>query len=361
MTEMLQAEINLESQREAQIMELIESLKDLIASKEDDIKYAEDIDEQMVALRSKLRPGSGPDQLELLLEQKRSVVAIEKGLLEILNQCLDEMDSVLADTCSRAARIEEAKEQLVPPELKSDSAYEWTDIENIDKLLEEAAENVVASEARVLQLRQRIDEALLDKSKVEGQQIPENLRNKQFGLAVKKLTAGALATKDHDVVTYSDLENRDESELLGVLGGALGNTAQGAAKAAIFGLKAIFDTVTDHEVSEATNEVFKKSSAISKGILNSSGAVKRMKSTKDLTENEVLKDSTKSTEEVLDAVGKTGKVIVSNVGKKDSAQEATNALKETTQDLLSTFNAVSALTTKYLQKKRNKENKKSGK
>ena len=171
----LVSEIELEVAREEATIQLMDALEELIAAKEFDIDNDKRITKEMMEVRSKLKEGTLAVDLDRLVDQKLSVAVIEQEIVNDLSECLIHLQNMLEDARDRAARAAQALEGLQRPETRSSSPYEWTDIEEMELVLQQAAESVGGTEQRIRELSQRIDDALVNRAVVLGDDAPTGL------------------------------------------------------------------------------------------------------------------------------------------------------------------------------------------
>ena len=176
------------------------------------------------------------------------------------------------------------------------------------------------------------------------------------------ISSGQQASSAIVAKSNEDFSAKDESELVGVLAMSVGKAAIASAKVGVFGIKALLETLSEEEVTKVTGQAVEKSSGIAKVSSGLTESVKKMnaiKSKDDLKNvvNDDLKSGIQATGETFNAFGEAGKVFANKVGSATSASQAADALKETSDDLIQAFNAVTALSLKTLQKKKDNDKK----
>ena len=251
MVELLVSEIELEAAREEQIVQLMNALQESIAAKEYDIANEKKITNEMADVRSKLKPGIVAQTLDHLVEQKRKVGAIEQELVNDLFECLLELQIILEDARARAATIDAVLNRMVRPTTQASTPYEWRDIEAMEMVLERAAEGVIASEKRIRKLGQQIEDALVKRTVVLGDDLPPSLAKAAQRTAARKFRNKLKL----DVEGFSDLKGKDEEELLRMLAKSVSCATLASSQAAIYGLKAVLETMTDQPVKKVTNKL----------------------------------------------------------------------------------------------------------
>lgn len=324
----LTSEIELEVAWEEDVVWLMDALRDLIAAKETEIANEKKLAEEMIDVRSKLMKGSVAMNLDKLAEKKLNAASIEEELVRHLVECQIDLQNLLEDAHDCASRTARALEGFQRPATQSSTPYEWGSIDEMEVALQQAADNVAAAEERIRELSLRIDSVLVSKAAVLGEDMPAGLaktaeraaaRNKQ---STRKVMDVADVAVEIDVEGFLDLKEKDETELLVMLAKSAASATVDGSMAAVYGLKALLDTVSS-QMGE--NDVDDK---ISGAIVKSS----------DSKKNDVTS--------VIEAVGKAGSTLVRGIGQSESAQVAGEALKKTTKDLYSSMEAAAALSAK---------------
>ena len=110
--------------------------------------------------------------------------------------------------------------------------YEWSAFDEVESAFNEAASNVKASEARLLKIKERMDEILSMKNKniIDANPPSIDISSSSTMMAPKR-------SPSNDDVEYMALGR--------ALAKSLGKTAVGGSKAALFGLKTFLDSVTE--------------------------------------------------------------------------------------------------------------------
>lgn len=315
-------------------MKLMGALQECVASKEYDIANEEKITIEMIDVRSKLEPGVIAQNLEEIIDRKQTVSAIETDLVADLFDCLVELEIILDDARARVALMEMALHGLARPETRSSTPYEWKDIEKMEILLEQAAENVATSEQRIRELSVRVDDALVARTIILGEDVPHSLAKAAQRRAARRLKDKVMSLPPIkiDAEDFLNLQERDEKDLLAMLAKSVGSAAVGGSKAALFGVKAVFDTVTGKPVTEATSRMLNE--------------VKSDASKQGETTHGRIEGTLRSTASVLDNMGKAGGTMAESFVQTESAQIAGEALKETSKDLVESVKSAAALSLK---------------
>lgn len=333
--DLLDFELELEVEREENLVRLIESLDEMITDKEIDIASKRKVAEDMEDVRLQLNDGMIAENLDQLIELKLALLAIEQELVEDLSVCLLDLKELLEDARDRASRTRQALNVLSePPETRSSEPFDWTDIEEVEVVLQAAAENVAGEKERIRDLSQRIDDALINRAVVLGEDVPPGLaknaqrsaaRSIQRALSLPEIdfsldglkelkergfrgTPQSKLSLDWDFDEIMDLKERDEKELLSLFVKSVGSATVDSSKAAFHGLKAIFGTM--------------------------GGGSSKARTRRDQDGSAFLKDA----------------------GETDSGLAAGKELKKTGSDLLTSAEAVAALGAKFYDKTIGKKN-----
>lgn len=324
--DLLVSEIELEVQRQEDMVQLMDSLQDMVAAKECDIAEDKKIANEMIDVRSKLKNGLIAENLDKEVEQKLSVAAIDQELVNDLFGCLIDLQNLLEDAQDRATRTSQALDDFVRPETSASKPYDWSDIEAMELVFEQAADNVAAAEERIRELSERIDGALVDKALVLGEDVPPGLAKLAQKAAkrgsIKKAIISADIDLEMDLEGVMELQGKDEKELLSMLGKSVGSATVDGSKAAAYGLKSIFDSVTGKPVGDTARQT-------GDGIENDEGESRAIVSSTDFTD--------------IEPASKGGS------SHSDSSRAASEALEETTKGLLDSLKAAAALSVKMFR------------
>jgi hypothetical protein len=232
-SDIIKSKIDLEAQRQAEILGLVDTLRKTIETEQAEIVSEDHITSEMMQVRSKLKAGSIRSQLDDLLDQKKGVTRIDRALVDDLSSCLNEMESILEDSKKRAALMQSKLNGLAAPDTKKDTPFDWTDFEELDRIWNKATEDITASKQLAQRLRDRVEGAVFNKSAILGEDLHHH-RNAGDTIAHRsRLTRATI-----------DLKGKDERELIGVLAKTAGSALLGGSKAALFGMKTLVDSVT---------------------------------------------------------------------------------------------------------------------
>lgn len=349
--DLLANEIEWEAEREENMVQLMDSLQELISAKEADIANEKEITKEVMGVRSELEDGAIAENFDKLVEQKQSIVVIEQELVNDLSEFLIDLQSLLEDVRDRASKTRQTMEGVSRPDTETLTPYDWSDIEEIELMLQQAADNVASVEECISALSQRIDEALVSTAVVLGEDVPLDLAKTAQRAAARSIEK-SLSSPDKridfdvscddsdfelDMESFLELKNKDEKELFTMLAKSVGSATIDGSKAAAFGLKAVFDTVSRSK--QIVDEVEKEKESEESSALVASG---------DGPKNKVV-ETVKSTATALGTVGKAGSTIAKNITQSESAQVAGESLKKTKKDLFNSLEAAAALGVKFYQ------------
>lgn len=324
--DLLVAEIELEVKRQEDMIQLMDSLEELVAAKEGDIAEDKKIANEMIDVRSKLKHGLIAENLDKEVEQKLSLAAIDQELVNDLFGCLIDLQSLFEDAQDRSARTSQSLDDFVRPETRESDPYDWSDIEKMELVFEQAADNVAGAETRIRELSARIDSALVDKVLVLGEDVPPGMaklarKAAARGSIKKAITSADIDMDEIDLEGVMELQGKNEKELLSMLGKSVGSATVDGSKAAAFSLKSMLDSMTGKSVGDAAGQ----------------------------NGNELKEDKEDSNAIVSsgDSEGKGSKT--SDALHSDSSEAANEALKETTKGLLDSLKAAAALSVKMFR------------
>ena len=341
-TSLLASQVKVEESRDEKIRALRSELEGAIVRKNTEIEKEDKITLEMLEVRSKLKTGNISKQLDELIMQKRQVAEFDQAQLKDLINFVQTAETILQDTTDRTKRIQTALGNINDVDVLKPIAatYDFSEFEELERMWDEAAKNAEAENVKILQLKSKFDDELLNKVLLLGEEIPEYLKAAATRLAItREATAqvaqvaqqreisskaasygGAYSEKSIQPFSNSDnMDLKDDYELLGIVAKKTFSAAIDSAKFGVFGLKAAFETVQEKDVSE------------------------KMPSEKELEEDQ------------SEAIGSAGKTITSNVRNTESATQANKALRETGDDLGSVFKAISALGKHAVERLNNSE------
>lgn len=242
--------------------------------------------------------------------------------------------------------------RIIKPDICDDDAkpYEWSDIDELEAVLDQAANLVVESDRRVQDLRGRFQMALMNRSAVLGEGSPSLMaaaqRAASFDLqsVAQGLSARARDAAAEQAIKFDELKDQDQAEVAGILARSVGRAAVEGTRGAYLGLKAVVDGVVSAQVAEAARKARDESAGI---VGNLEGVkVESADDIKDLVKSDKVRGSLRSTEATLGYIGEAARAIWSNARGTKSAQMSEEALRESSKDLASAANAFAALTSK---------------
>ena len=334
---LLLSQVQIESDKMEKMRALKCGLEEAIQSKSSEIKSEEGITAEMVEVRSKLKTGNISKQLDALIDEKRQLATFEQTQLDDLKAFVVTADSIIDNTKIRSQEIQKVIDNVNAIDIKQpgDVKYDFSNFVELEMMWEKAATDAENENVTILKLKKNFDQVLLNKIILLGEEVPEYLTIAASDLAIQKEAQvqgqelrntanqrGIVKSSSHSESSIQHVDSMDakgEYELLGVVASSLGHAALDTAKAGVLGVKAVIDTVNEIEVTEKL-----KSSAAGKQFDQNS----------------------------LKAIGDAGRAIANNVGKAASASHASDALKDTSNDLGSVFKALGALGKKAAERMR---------
>jgi len=313
-TNLLVSQVELEKNRLEKISELKTCLEGAITRKSTEIASEENITQEMLMVRSKLKTGNISNQLDLLIEEKKQLAKFEQAQLEDLKAFVATTESILANTRFRAQAIENALRNVRPVAIKlpGEAQYDFSEFRQLESMWDEAAKTAEEENGSIVSLKKKFDEEFLNKIILLGEEIPEYLQKAATDLQIQQLAKAQVQQKNNAIQQNQGVatkKEQNEYELLGMVAKNVGKAAFDSAKAGVFGIKAVIDSVNEKEVSEKLKSTAKK----------------------------------ELDEESLKAIGEAGRSIANHLGQSESAAQASDALKDTSEDLGSAFKALGAL------------------
>lgn len=328
---LLLSQVQIESDKMEKMRALKCGLEEAIQSKSSEIKSEEGITAEMVEVRSKLKTGNISKQLDALIDEKRQLATFEQTQLDDLKAFVVTADSIIDNTKIRSQEIQKVIDNVNAIDIKQpgDVKYDFSNFVELEMMWEKAATDAENENVTILKLKKNFDQVLLNKIILLGEEVPEYLTIAASDLAIQKEAQvqgqelrntanqrGIVKSSSHSESSIQHVDSMDakgEYELLGVVASSLGHAALDSAKAGVLGVKAVIDTVNEIEVTAAGKQFDQNS---------------------------------------LKAIGDAGRAIANNVGKAASASHASDALKDTSNDLGSVFKALGALGKKAAERMR---------
>lgn len=254
---LLSTQLSTEIQREQEILALKAQLEKTISSKREDILAEEKITAEMVTVRSKLKPGNFAFQLDDLVEQKTIVAEYDNAQLNDLVDFVNTIEKILVDTKNRKESIEAAVSSITYVDIASDRVaktnFDFSKLEALERMWDDAAIKTEAENEKINQLKSKFDEEFINKIIILGEEIPEYLKSAATRLEIKKITAVKEERMATSIRLREDFDSKNEYELLRLVAKGLSNAAIDSSKAAIYGVKAVIDTV--NEPTENKNNI----------------------------------------------------------------------------------------------------------
>lgn len=239
--DLLSAQLKIEKSREQNIMTLKISLDEAIERKVFDIAEEDRVNAEMSKVRTQVKPGNISTQLDDLIVQKAKIAELEQGMLTDLKEFVQSAAKILDDTRSRSEMIETALGNVRRIDIAK-STYDFTELCTLELMWEEAAVSAEAENSKIIELKNKFDDELLNKVLILGEPVPDALKAALARLQIRKIggkeTGYALIKK-----VQKDINSMDEKELLGAAATALSKSALDSTRAGVYGVRAIVDTI----------------------------------------------------------------------------------------------------------------------
>ncbi len=364
--------MDFEKNREAQLQKLAWTIQTSRNAKFEDVNANDKTIKEMTQLSEHVVDEAIVSKLEVVIAQKQALGAIDRCQLDDLNDMTAEIQSILKQMKGSICLIEEALTTAVPAPVTS-TDVDYSVLIELENVWKEASESITEIVARLEKLKDRYDMDRLSKLILLGEPIPPSLHvkakkseDKEGVLEIEDLAtesfmrnmnSGKNVSVNIKDISESNLDVKDEKELVKLLAKSVGKVAVASAKIGIFGFKAILETLSEEEVSNVASKALEKSSGIGKVTTCLKESIKNMnnmESENDLKSiiDDDLKNGLKSTGETLRTFGEAGSLIVKKVGSTSSGSLATSAVKQSSDDLIKAFNVVTALSRKTLLKRK---------
>jgi hypothetical protein len=379
---LLQTQLQFERQREEQLLKLINTIHRAQKSKRIEIDTEKRTIAEMLLLK-KMENQSMASKLDVLMAQKKALGVLDQCQLDDLTDLLEESMSTLTQVQSSIELTHSFMNDTVMSPLsikgsgKHDDATTTAATETLLKLekkWKDTSDGIAIAEARFEQMKETYDSDRLNKLLLLGESIPSSLEpvakkinsenQSAANIVQAKMKQNTLNIDSNTVSSYvnasilsvADLESKNEKELVGMLAESMEQAIVASAKAGVFGIKALIETFNEEEVSEVTSKVFEKPSVTkdsTKMIEFKDKDAAPLEINNDLKSMNDLKDGIESTRHALSALGRAGLLIAKKLGSASSTSQATDALRESSGDLIQAFNAVTAISKKRLLNKSN--------
>ena len=312
-------EIILEEERMGQFNLLVQNLQSSALAIRQDIAAETKIYHEMSSLRTKLDSDStSARQLDKLIIRKQDLLDIEAGLLEDLNVCSSDSKRAFLDCERRYKTMQKVLDTVCKPVKSLETDCNWSDIDAMEAVLVEAAKDVEQSELRLMSLKNRVDFALKQKDIILRASV--NINQRPTDNAGRNSSA---------ILKASDLQDKNDSDVIKQLAISLGNATYSGSKATAFALKTILDAVSAKEVSSAVDLARMKTNQV------------------DFGSNETFKETARA---ALDSIVDTTKVFLENAAVSEASKEVVTSVQDVTHELVSAANAVSVLSSRAYKK-----------
>jgi len=328
----LQTKIDSEIMRESQVRSLMDFIQTAITNKESELEAEEVITGDMIKVRAKVKKGSIANQIDDVLEKKARVAAMDRKLVQDLQDLIAELKEMLERTKYRAvslgsalARIEQ--QQAVAGNTRSNDDDELM-MKQMEQIFTVALEETETWEKTLLVVRDWVHDMVWGKSQVLNEALPSSMK----AVGYKKRADRANEEEIKKQLKHLDrgstaIATNDDDEIVGALGEAAGKFALAGGKTAMFGIKTLIDSVIEQEVQEK------------EPIAPPTTTTNAMENLKGMIQSQLLKET---------------KIADKEVSKdQPSSRQGGNASGEKERSIMSGWNAAAVL---QKMKKKNKIN-----
>ena len=325
---LINREMILEEERMAQFNALVQTLQSSVLAIQKDMATETKIYHEMKTLSSKLdRDSTSARQLGKLIVRKQALLDIESELLVDLKACASESKKAFLDCERRYKSMQSVLDTVCQPVKSLESkVYDWSDIDIMESVLAEAANDVEQSEAKLTSLRERIEYALLQKDAILLDSVKMQQKSNENGSYNERISNASLSV--------SDFQGKNDTDVMKQLAVSLTNATLSGTKATAFALKTLIDAVSAKEFSMTADLARVKATQVSFGS------------------NETFKETAR---EALDSIVDTTKVFFEKAAVSDASLEARQSVQNVTDELISAANAVTVLGKRAYQKLMNQE------
>jgi len=224
----------LEVERIESMDRLVESLEELIAAKQVEMTNDREIANEMIDIQSKQKDGAIAANMDKLIDQKLSAADIEQELVDDMFECRAYLQNKIEEAQYRVSYTKQALEGLAQdrPDARSSRPYDWTNIEDMELILQQAADNLDGVEERIRELSRRISIALVNRAVILGEDVPRGLE-KGAQRSIRKFLSSP--DVDFDFERLMNLKDSDKTELFSRLADSVSSPG---------GLKTFLDSAT---------------------------------------------------------------------------------------------------------------------
>ena len=298
---LLNREIILEEERMAQFNVLVQNLQSSALVVQKDMATETKIYQEMKSLQTKLESDSdSAKHLEVLIARKQELLDVEADLLNDLKACVCDTKQAFIDCEKRYKSMHAVLDTICRP-VQTD----WSNIDSLEIILEEAARNVEQTEAKLMGLREKIASVMIQKDNIFYESVDVRL-DRNSGSILK----------------FSDLKDKDDTDLLKELALSLGNATYNGSKATALAIKSLLNAVSTKEVRNAANLDEVRPNHTSNGS------------------NQTFKENART---ALDSIVDDTKIVLEKAVLSDASKEAGAGFQNVSNDLMSAANVASML------------------
>ena len=173
----MNSDIEMETGREALMINLASTIDLVLATKGEDIMEYMSIVDEIESVRARIKDGTVASQLDLALEKNKELIAIDTKLCEELVRCKDEAESIQKEAMRRRKKMETLVTTLKVPDIATagDSDFDFSQIKEVELLLQEAGRSANRSNKKINDIQKRFDDALRSRILFTGETMPERL------------------------------------------------------------------------------------------------------------------------------------------------------------------------------------------
>ena len=151
------------------------------------------------------------------------------------------------------------------------------------------------------------------------------------------------------------LADKDEDEILRIVGIALKEGALESGKFAVFGLKSLLEVITSEQVSQATSSSLNSTGSALQLVTQSLSQL-NVNDPMKIKENESLKQTLESSREAISSIGDTSRIIMDALVSSESGSIASDAVKNAGEKFTAAINASVSLARRNVDKLREEQN-----
>jgi len=166
----LQKEIEANRVRQSELETLILTLKETVEAKRSYILSEQAISKEMVSAQSKIKPGKTSTKINAVISEKKKFIIVERNLVDDLNDSIQAIKKLVTELTKKTQTIENIVERFNRPTAQ-------VDIAAMRNALENASNDVVFYEKKIVSIRDRIDHALENKKLGLQNTTPSKPRN----------------------------------------------------------------------------------------------------------------------------------------------------------------------------------------